>query len=446
MDSFLYKTLEIDITDIGIGGEGIGSFQGFKIFVPGALPLEFVQVRIESVKPSFALGKLIKILKTSPQRVEPICPLFSQCGGCQIMHLDYAGQLEVKRKRVEQTLIRIGKMSSVTVPPVTPSPTSLYYRNKIQLPVAGSPGNIKIGLYARGSHEVVDVQTCFLHHPVGDRVYQQMIALLKASKILPYDTATKEGELRHILMRSSEKGDEVLIVLITPFTCSKELKKIAHELSLLPGVVGVIHHKNPREDNVVLDREFTLLYGRNFIEQQIGSLTFKVSAASFFQVNLPQAEQLYQKALALAQVTSESRVVDAYCGIGTLSLLIAQKAHHVIGIECVSQAIQDAQENAARNGIQNAEFICGPTEKILPGLSSIDVVFLNPPRKGCDPRVLKEIHRLSPQAILYISCDPATLARDTQLLSSYGFVQEQVHAFDMFPQTTHVETVAKFIR
>lgn len=446
MKPSLHELIEVTITDIGIAGEGIGSFQGFKIFVPGALPSETVQVKIQEIKPKFALAKLIKLVRASPYRITPPCPVFHLCGGCQIMHLDYAQQLEVKRKRVTDALVRIGKISSVEVPSVEPSPHPLQYRNKIQLPISGSSGAMKIGLYARGSHQVVDIQQCLLHHPVGDQVFCQAAALIKACPILPYDEKTKKGELRHILIRTSNSLQQVLLVLVTTTRCSRVMQALAKELFAIPNVQGVVHHRNRREDNVILDREFTTLYGKNFIEDKICGLTFKVSAASFFQVNPMQAEHLYEQAIKYAEVRSDSIVLDAYCGIGTLSLLVAQKAKKVIGVESVSQAVTDAQENARINGIDHVEFIWGQSEQVIASLSAIDIVFLNPPRRGCDPRMLLELKRLSPETVVYISCDPATLARDAQTLTEYGFRQEAVHPFDMFPQTMHVETIAKFTR
>jgi 23S rRNA (uracil1939-C5)-methyltransferase len=446
MKPTLSQIVELDITDMGISGEGIGSLDGFKVFVDGALPLEKVQISIETVKSNFAIGKLLKILTPSPHRVQPLCSVFDRCGGCQIMHLSYPEQLEVKRKRVKDALMRIGKVPLIDLPPVVASPCCLHYRNKIQLPVSGSQGKIKIGLYAKRSHKVVDIQQCWIHNSLGDSLFQKVSALIKKSDIVPYNDETGEGELRHLLMRSSLCFQKTLIVLITTSHVSPLLRKLAHELFSLEGIKGVIHHKNTREDNVILDQEFTTLYGDSFIEEKLCGLTFKVSAASFFQVNPLQAERLYNQAIEYAGITAESKVLDAYCGIGTLALVMAQKAKEVVGIECVPQAIKDAQENARINKIHNVRFICGQSERELSFLSGIDIVVVNPPRKGCDLKLLLELKRLSPKTIVYISCDPATLARDIHILRSYGFYHQESCAFDMFPQTMHVETVARFTR
>jgi 23S rRNA (uracil1939-C5)-methyltransferase len=437
----------IDINDLGISGEGVGNIQGFTIFVEGALPLETVEAQIILLKKNYGIAKLLKIIKSSPNRIKPPCPLFDRCGGCQIMHLDYPKQLEVKGKRVKDAFQRIGKHELVHTPVTHPSIRSFAYRNKIQLPVvADHMGKLQVGLYAKGSHDVVFVDTCLIHSALGDRVYQAIVTILQQSSIKPYSERDHRGELRHLLMRTAVFSKEVLVVLVTTSDVSSEIKNIAQQIMNIPNVAGVMHHKNSRRGNVVLDKDFTNLCGVSFIEEELSGLRFKVSAASFFQVNPYQASHLYQKAIDLAELDEASQVLDAYCGIGTLSLLIAKKAQHVIGVECVHQAILDAHENAKLNGIKNVEFICNLSELAIASLSSIDVVFLNPPRKGCDSSVLFELKRLQPRIIMYISCDPATLARDAQILISYGFQLSQVETFDMFPQTMHVETVAKFSR
>lgn len=435
----------LEITDLGVSGEGVGNIQGFTIFVEGALPLEEVEVKITLLKKNYGVAKLLKVIRASPHRIKPPCPLFDRCGGCQIMHLDYQQQLEVKGKRVKDAFQRIGKHNLLKTPITHPSNPCLSYRNKIQLPVvADERGELQVGLYAKGSHEVVFVDTCLIHSELGDKVYQEIVKILKKSSVKPYSEHDHKGELRHLLMRTAIFSKEVLVVLVTTSQVSAEIKQIAQAIMKIPGVAGVMHHKNSRRGNVVLDKDFTNLCGASFIEEELCGLRFKVSAASFFQVNPYQASNLYQKAIELAELDADSLVLDAYCGIGTLSLLIAKQAKHVIGVECVQQAILDANENASLNGIKNVEFICNLSELVIASLSSVDVVFLNPPRKGCDSSLLLELKRLQPKTIVYISCDPATLARDTQILLSYGFQVAKVETFDMFPQTMHVETIAKF--
>jgi 23S rRNA (uracil1939-C5)-methyltransferase len=438
--------VDLDIIDLGSSGEGIGSVNNFKVFVEGALPLEKVRVSIKEKKINYAVGTLLEIITPSPHRVIPPCPVFGKCGGCQLMNLSYDQQLEFKRKRVGDAFARIAKLPLKDKPFIEPSTPCFGYRNKIQLPVTQKDNKLQIGLYEKGSHQIVPIEHCLIHSPFGDAIYQEVMQHLVNSSIEAYDEVTGKGELRHVLIRSSIFLKQALIVLITTSSPSQLIKTIGQELAKIEGVKGVVHHKNARKDNVILDQNFTLLAGQHFIEETLCGLMFRISAASFFQVNPYQAEKLYEEALKLAEISPESRVLDAYCGIGTLSLLIAKKAKKVVGIECVPQAIQDAKENAKRNQITSAEFLCGQSEKIIGSCGPMDVVFLNPPRKGCDPRVLLEMKRLQPRVIIYISCDPATLARDAALLDSYGFERKEVKAFDLFPQTTHVETLVKFAR
>lgn len=436
--------INLEITDLGVSGEGVGSFNGFTLFVEGALPTEEIQAKVELVKSSYAKGSLLKVLKPSLERETPICPIFNECGGCQIMHLSYEGQLKVKKKRVEDAFLRIAKLPLDKPLKIHPSSPHLHYRNKIQLPAKNLETGVSLGLYKKGSHEIIEVNQCFIHLEVGEKVYSQILELLKASSLKAYEEENLIGELRHVLIRSSIFLNEVLVVFVTTAKASKEIKRIAREVIKIPEVKGVIHHKNKRSDNVVLDREFTLLEGESKILEKVNDLYFELSAASFFQVNPNQAENLYRYAISIAKITNEMKVLDAYCGIGTITLQLAKHAKQVIGVECVPQAIEDAKKNAERNNIKNVEFFCAVTEKFISSVKEVDVVFLNPPRKGCDIRVLKEIQRLSPQTIIYISCDPATLARDAKILHELGFVKTEVEAFDMFPQTMHVETVAKF--
>jgi len=440
------QEVEITIVGLGVAGEGVGDYEGCKVFVQGALVQERVKTRLTQVKAKYAIGKLLKIISRSPDRIDPICPLFSTCGGCQIMHVDYPKQLEIKRQRIFDALTRIGKQAHIDVPPVQASPRPLHYRNKIQMPIASGGVGIQIGLYKRGSHQVVDVEKCWIHHVLGDGVFQRIASLIKASSLSVYDERTKQGELRHLLLRTSEAKQEVFVLIITAKGPSEGVQKLSQQIARIPGVRGVVHHKNARVDNVILDRGFTTLYGDPYIEDTICGLTFKISAASFFQVNLLQAENLYKEALQWAELTPKSVVVDAYCGIGTLSLLLATQAARVIGIECVPQAIHDAKENALRNRMGNAQFICGLSEEVIDSLGAFDVLVLNPPRQGCAMSLLEGLGKTACKRIIYISCDPATLARDILILHSQGFLCERVCGFDMFPQTMHVETLALLTR
>jgi len=420
---------EVDITDLGHQGEGIGRLEGKAVFVDGALPGERVSVEIVVEKERYAKGKLLEVITPSKNRALPICPYFGSCGGCQLMHLDYPAQLEIKRQRVQETMRRIGGLD-VNVEACAPSPKDLGYRNKILLPVRDS-----IGLYAKGSHQVIPIDSCLIHNERGDGIYPDVVALLEG--ISHYDEQTGKGELRHLLIRT---GDRILVGLITTGKPSPKLKDAAKAIAKLPEVAGVTHAINRRRDNVIMDAPFKPLVGDDFIFEEVCGLKFKLSAGAFFQVNPLQAEQIYLEALKRAEIQETDSVIDAYCGVGTMACIFAKQCQSVLGIEVVPQAIADAKVNAGINKITNARFTCGRTESVLP--DQADVVILNPPRKGCDPRVLQKLAKMRPRVIVYISCHPATLARDLKLLVDEGFRVGSVTPYDMFPQTSHVETLS----
>lgn len=347
------------------------------------------------------------------------------------MHLSYEKQLEVKKQKVVDALTRIGKIDPSLIQNCLPSPLPLGYRNKIQLPVQGTT----LGLYAKHSHTLIAVDHCLIHCGLGEEVFQKIKAILQ--ELGPYPP------LRHVLIKSAIYTQEVLVVLVTNQKTSPTLMAMALRIQKeIPHVKGVIHNIHSDKENVILGDTYHTLTGSPHIHERLCDLTFSISAASFFQVNPMQAEKLYLKALELSDVRTTETVLDAYCGVGTLSLIFAKKAKQVIGVECVPEAILDAKENAKRNHIENTTFTCANSENFIHTLSSIDVLLLNPPRKGADPSFLEGVKKLAPKKIVYISCDPATLARDLAILESYGFKTRIVQPFDMFPQTSHVECVA----
>ncbi len=423
----MQKTIQID--RLGIYGEGVGRLDdGRTLFVDGALPGEIVEVRLYEEHARYARAEIVKILSVSPQRQKAPCPYFGKCGGCQLMHLDYLKQLEMKQQKVADALIRIGKLN-VEVLPCIPSPLELGYRNKIQLPaLPGDP--MRLGLYAQSSHDLVEIDRCMIHCHLGDYVFQKVQEILKASNV----------DIKHLLIKTSISTHQALVILVT--SEKKPLFSIAEQiLNAVPEVKGVVQNINPSTSNRVLGTTFHTLAGSDSIEEKLSGLSFKVSAASFFQVNPLQAEKLYEKAVEYADLKGDEVVLDAYCGVGTLSLILAKKAKEVIGIECVEEAIQNAKENSLKNQIFNATFICAKAENVA--LKPIDVVVVNPPRKGCEASFLEAVIALKPKKMVYISCDPATLARDLALLCAKGFQVEFVQPFDMFPQTAHVETIVK---
>lgn len=439
--------LTVTIESLGSHGEGVGRIDGFTVFVDGALPGEKVEVRMTERHRRYGKAKLLSIVDASPNRVSPPCRLFGTCGGCQLMHLSYEGQLTIKRQRVIDALERIGKLKGIDVPPCIPSEHSLAYRNKIQLPVRQGKNAPAIGLYARASHDLVEVESCPIHCAIGDAVYQVVDGLVKESGIEAFDPETERGELRHLLIKSAVHTKQVLVILVTRSDSTLSTAPLAAKiLKKCPEVKGVVQNVNSKTDNVILGTKYKVLAGAGHIQEALGELFFKVSPASFFQVNPEQALKLYSKAIEFAALSGTESVLDAYCGVGTLSLFFAKHAKKVIGVECVAEAIADAKENAILNGIDNVSFECRQAEKYIATLKAIDCVVLNPPRKGCDPIVLKELGRLSPKTIVYISCDPSTLARDLSLLVGSGYRLSAIQPFDMFPQTAHVECVAKLER
>lgn len=425
------KIITLFIRDLSKTGEGIGSIDGFTLFVDGALPGEEVRARIEVVKKNYATALLLEVLEESKGRQKPICPLFGQCGGCQIMHLVYQEQLKIKEKMVRDAFDRIGKIPSYTLFPCRPSDQETHYRNKLQMPVEEKGGKTIIGFYAKRSHKLIEVEHCYIHEEVGEKVFSQIRE--RVGKF------PKKSPLTYIILRSTTKG-EVYLTLVSKKRVSQEMRAFAKELMHIPGVKGVIHGYNPREDNVVRSTQYTHLEGSPTIEEEMLGLSLQVSTQSFFQVNFKQAENIYQK--VASWIAPGEKVLDAYCGIGTLTLYLAKRGAQVTGIEIIQEAIEDAKKNALRNHLQGT-FLVGKVEEVAQELEeAFSTIIVNPPRKGCEERVLETIAKISPKKVIYISCDPATLARDLAILYKYGYTSLEAHPFDMFPSTMHVETVA----
>jgi len=436
----------IRIERLGLHGEGVGLVgpSAFTLFVEGALPGEEVKVRLVELHARYGKAVVVDYVTTSPLRVQPICPLFGRCGGCQLMHLQYLEQLKSKEQRVKDALERIGKLPGITVAPCVPSPSPLAYRNKIQLPVAETEEGVHLGLYAAHSHDIVKVEHCFIHCPLGEEVFQEIQKLLKRQPLPVYDPLTGRGILRQVIVKTAVYRGEALVVLVTSQKNFTPLLPFAQAImEAHPAVKGVLQNVNPSKTNVVLGSAFYTLAGQPTIEEQLAGLSFNISGASFFQVNSAQAENLYRKALALSELTGKEIVLDAYAGVGTLSLLFAKEAKEVIGVEVVEGAVHDAKANAVRNGITNAQFFHARAEQWIERMKEVHVALLNPPRKGCEASFLEKLALLRPSLILYISCDPATLGRDLAFLCQNGYSVDVVQPFDMFPQTAHVETLVK---
>ncbi len=439
----------IDITGLGFEGEGVGRIENFTIFVEGALLGEQVRIKIVKVNKDFAFGKLIEILAEAEERVQPECSVYKKCGGCQFQHLSYGGQLEFKRTRVEDCLTRIGKLKNVLVNETLGMEGSqLRYRNKVQLPIGEKLGEPIIGFYAPRSHEIIDMETCLIQDEIADQAAKLLKEWIRDFKISIYNEENRRGFLRHLMVRKGFNTGEVMIVIVTneeEFLYRKELIELI--LANLIGVKSIIQNINTKNTNVVLGERCITLWGSDVICDYIGAYKFKISPLSFFQINPKQTEVLYNKVLEYASLTGQETVFDAYCGTGTIAIFVAQKAKKVYGVEIVPQAIENAWENAKDNSIENVEFIVGKSEEVIPELIAkgikADVVIVDPPRKGCEKILLEEISKIQPRTIVYVSCNPSTLARDLGILKEYGYEAVEVQPVDMFPETAHVETVVK---
>ena len=438
--------IELQIAGLGSSGEGVGRYDGFTVFVHGALPEETVQAEIILVKKNYAIGKLIKIITASPDRVEPVCPVYADCGGCQLQHLSYAGQLRMKQQQVKDALTRIGHLDTEVLPVIGCS-NPWNYRNKMQFPAAsGAEGKISIGCYAAATHSVIDTGSCMIQKEANNEVLTTVRKWMQRYSISAYDEKTGKGLVRHVMSRVGVHSGEVMAVLITSAYDIPHKKELVEWLTkYVPNLVSVVQNINKKPTNVVMGSKTRVLYGRTTITDSLGALSFNISAQSFFQVNSEQAEKLYNKALEYAALSGNETVVDVYCGTGTISLYLAKHAGKVYGIEIVAPAIEDAKKNAQDNNCSNAEFILGDAAEKLPQLLAEgfkpDVVVVDPPRAGCEQKVLKAIADVEPQRIVYVSCNPASLARDLAYLSERGYKTMAAQPVDMFPMCAHVETV-----
>ena len=445
------QIIELQITGLGSSGEGVGKIEGFTVFAQGGLPGEKVRVRLNKVKKTYAMGRVIRILEASADRIEPRCPVYKSCGGCQLQHLSYQAELNVKRQQVYDALTRIGHFTDLQVEPTLGAESPWYYRNKMQFPVAEEKGKIAIGCFAAASHKVINVENCFIQKEANNTVSRVVKIWLEKYHIPTYDEYQHKGLVRHVMGRVGVHSGEVMVVLVTT------KPELPHQTELLEtlkkqvtGFKTLIQNINSKATNIILGRENKVLYGTGTITDSIGSLCFHISAQSFFQVNSEQAEKLYSKALQFANLQGKETVVDVYCGTGTITLFLAQKAAKAYGIEIVPSAIADAKQNALDNKVNNAEFILGDAAEELPKLLTSgvrpEVIVLDPPRVGCEAKVLNALAKVEPKRIIYVSCNPATLARDAAILAEQGYSLTKVQPVDMFSRTCHVECVCLMSR
>ena len=438
-------TLEIE--DCGIDGEGIGKADGFTVFVKDAVIGDTVTAKIIKAKKNYGYGRLMEVLKPSPYRVEPKCEFARQCGGCQLQALSYDQQLVFKTNKVKGHLERIGGFTDIPMEPIIGMDELFHYRNKAQFPVGrNKEGKIVTGFYAGRTHNIIENRDCALGVAENKEVLDRVIAHMEKYGIEPYNEATGKGLVRHVLIRYGYFTKEVMVCLILNGNKIPKEEQLVKSLCEIPGMTSITINVNKKHSNVILGEEIRLLWGQEYITDRIGDISYQISPLSFYQVNPMQTQKLYAKALEYADLHGQETVWDLYCGIGTISLFLAQKAKFVRGVEIVPAAIENAKENAKLNGLENTEFFVGKAEEVLPreykknGVYA-DVIVVDPPRKGCDETLLETMVEMNPERIVYVSCDSATLARDLKYLCERGYELRKVCPVDQFGMTVHVETV-----
>ena len=437
----IYETV---VTDYTAEGQGVAHIEGCAVFIPNAVAGEKIRVRIEKAQKTWAAGKMVEILEKSPHRINRECPVAKLCGGCDFWHMDYEEEQRLKAQRVLGNLNRIGGENLDSLP-ILGAPTCYDYRNTAQYPVAMKKGRAYAGFFKAGTHEVVENQRCLILPPETDRVKDLVMEYVNQFRVSVYDETTGKGLLRHIYVRRGAVSGQILVCLVVNGRSIPKVPALIDRLKTVPGFTTLVLAVNTRKGNAILGNEFITLYGQGWIEDTLCGLSFRLSPRSFYQVNHHQAQRLYQAAIAQAEITKEDLVLDLYCGVGTITLAMAKAAGRVIGVEVIEQAVEDAWDNARRNGIENAEFFCGDAGKAALDLEQKgirpDVIVVDPPRKGLNADTIEALDRMSPRRIVYVSCDPATLSRDVALLKVRGFRLKNAQAADLFPRCAHVESV-----
>ncbi len=441
----------VTIEDIGINGEGIGKVDGYTLFVKDAVIGDTVEAVITKDKKHYGYAKMLQVLKPSSFRVPAECPVARQCGGCQIQELSYEAQLDFKTKKVYGNLERIGgfepELLEEVMEPICGMEEPFHYRNKAQFPVGtDKQGNVIAGFYAGRTHQIIPNTECALGVPVNQDILRVVIDFMNEYHISAYDEETQKGLVRHVLIRYGFTTKEIMVCMVINGDHIPHSEELVDRLSQIEGMTSITHSVNKENTNVIMGTEIRLLWGQSFITDYIGDVKYQISPLSFYQVNPVQTEKLYGFALEYAGLTGNETVWDLYCGIGTISLFLAQKAKKVYGVEIVPQAIRDARNNARINGIDNAEFFVGKAEEVLPEQYKkhqvyADVIVVDPPRKGCGEALLNTMVQMQPGRIVYVSCDSATLSRDLKYLCENGYQLKRVKPVDQFPMTVHVETV-----
>ncbi len=438
------KIYEAEIVDYTSEGQGIAKVEGCAVFVPNAIVGEICRIRIEKAAKTWAAGKIVEIVKRSPHRINRACPVAKLCGGCAFHHMDYEEETRMKAERVRTCLNRIGGENLENVP-ILAAPTCEGYRNKAQYPVSVKKGKAIAGFFRAGSHDVVENGRCLILPQESDAVKDIVIDYVNQYRVMPYDEKTHKGLLRHIYVRRGAVSGQILVCLVLNGRRLPKPEVLIERLKKVPGFTTLVVSVNTKVGNGVLGDEFITLCGPGYIEDTLCGLNFRLSPRSFYQVNHHQAQRLYEAAIQRAEITKYDTVLDLYCGVGTITLAMAKAAGKVIGVEVIPQAVEDARDNAARNGIENAEFFCGDAGQAALELEKqgirADVVVVDPPRKGLNADTIEALHRFASRRIVYVSCDPATLARDVALLKERGYRLTSATAADLFPRCAHVESI-----
>ncbi len=443
----------VDIIDIGTNGEGIAKLDdGYTLFIKDAVVGDKAVVKIMKTTKSYAYARLMEVSEPSPFRVEPVCPVAKQCGGCQIQEIDYAKQLEFKENKVKNNIMRIGGIKEFNMLPIIGMDKPWQYRNKAQFPVGMSKdGRIISGFYAGRTHSIIECDTCDIGIEENSRIMDIVKKYMADYGIITYDEETGKGVVRHVLIRKGFTTGQIMVCVVINGDKLKNADKLVEKLLEIEGMTSISYSINKEKTNVIMGKSIVDLYGNGYITDYIGDVAFRISPLSFYQVNPVQTKILYGKALEFAGLTGKENVWDLYCGVGTISLFLAKNALKVRGVEIVPEAIEDARKNAGINDIKNAEFFVGKAEEVLPNHfektgEGADVIVVDPPRKGCEQSVLETMVKMQPKRIVYVSCDSATLARDLKYLTENGFKLDKVQAVDMFPHSVHVETVVGLCR
>lgn len=434
----------IDIDDVGSQGEGIGKIDGFTVFVEDAVLGDKLKIKIVKVKKSYCYGKLLDIITPSPDRIIPKCVYSKKCGGCQLQNYNYEAQLKYKQQKVENSLKYIAKIDNLNVLPIIGMTNPWNYRNKAQFPVRMENQKIQIGFYSPRTHNVVDINTCDIQCDFNDKIIDIVRNFMVDYNLSPYDELSHKGLIRHIFTRIGFKTNQIMVCIIINGTKLPYENKLIERLTTIYNITSIVLNYNTKKNNVIIGDKTKLLWGNHYIIDYIDNIKFMISPHSFFQVNPVQTEILYKKALEFAQLSGNEIVFDAYCGIGTISLFLAKKAKQVYGIEIINEAIEDAKKNAILNSITNTQFYVGKSEEVIPKLYSKgiqpDIIVVDPPRKGCDVELINCFMQMQPKKIIYISCEPSTLARDLSILKDKYNV-EKVQPVDLFPHSYHIECV-----